>query len=66
MPKNYQDQTLNELRKKEKRVKVFLMNGMQLQGQIEAFDNFVVILMVKGEKNMIYKHAISTIIPQTK
>ncbi len=64
MSKNYQDQTLNELRKKEKKVKVYLVNGMQLQGKIDAFDNFVIILMVKGEKNMIYKHSISTIIPQ--
>lgn len=64
MSKNYQDQTLNELRKKEKKVKVYLINGMQLQGEIDAFDNFVIILIVKGEKNMIYKHAISTIIPQ--
>jgi host factor-I protein len=64
LPKNYQDQTLNELRKKEKKVKVYLINGMQLQGKIDAFDNFVIILIVKGEKNMIYKHAISTIISQ--
>ena len=64
MSKNYQDQTLNELRKKEKKVKVYLINGMQLQGEIDAFDNFVIILIVKGEKNMIYKHAISTIIPE--
>lgn len=42
----------------------FLMNGFQMRGIIRGFDNFVVILESEGKQQMIYKHAISTIIPQ--
>ena len=64
MPKgqNLQDPFLNVLRKKQMPVSVFLINGIKLQGQIEAFDQFVIVL--KNTVNqMIYKHAISTIVP---
>ena len=64
MPKgqNLQDPFLNALRKNQMPVSVFLVNGIKLQGQIEAFDQFVVVL--KNTVNqMIYKHAISTIVP---
>lgn len=64
MPKgqNLQDPFLNVLRKKQMPVSVFLINGIKLQGQIEAFDQFVIVL--KNTVNqMVYKHAISTIVP---
>jgi host factor-I protein len=43
---------------------MYLVSGKQLEGTIEGFDNFVVILNIKGKQNMFYKHAISTITPQ--
>tara|TARA_B110000196_G_scaffold102287_1_gene88897 strand:+ start:304 stop:549 length:246 start_codon:yes stop_codon:yes gene_type:complete len=59
---NLQDPFLNVLRKKQMPVSVFLINGIKLQGQIEAFDQFVIVL--KNTVNqMVYKHAISTIVP---
>tara|TARA_B110000858_G_scaffold78324_1_gene90815 strand:- start:2558 stop:2803 length:246 start_codon:yes stop_codon:yes gene_type:complete len=59
---NLQDPFLNVLRKEQMPVSVFLVNGIKLQGQIEAFDQFVIVL--KNTVNqMIYKHAISTIVP---
>ena len=57
-----QEPYLNELRKERIQVSVYLVNGIKLQGQIESFDSFVVLL--KGAVNqMVYKHAISTIVP---
>jgi host factor-I protein len=57
-----QEPYLNELRKERIQVSVYLMNGIKLQGQIESFDSFVVLL--KGAvSQMVYKHAISTIVP---
>jgi host factor-I protein len=64
MPKgqNLQDPFLNTLRKDEIPVSNFLINGIKLQGKIESFDQFVIVL--KNTTNqMIYKHAISTIVP---
>lgn len=61
-----QDPFLNALRKERVPVSIFLVNGIKLQGQIEAFDNFVVLLKntVKSSvSQMIYKHAISTVVP---
>mgnify|MGYP002826502991 CR=1 FL=1 len=57
-----QDPYLNALRKERVPVSVFLVNGIKLQGQIESFDNFVVLLK-NSVSQMIYKHAISTIAP---
>lgn len=57
-----QDPYLNALRKERVPVSVFLVNGIKLQGQIESFDNFVVLLK-NSVSQMIYKHAISTIVP---
>jgi host factor-I protein len=57
-----QDPFLNALRKERVPVSVFLVNGIKLQGQIESFDNFVVLLK-NTVSQMIYKHAISTIVP---
>ncbi len=60
---NLQDVFLNTARKEKMTVIVFLMNGFQLKGQVCGFDNFVVVLDTDGKQQMIYKHAISTIIP---
>ncbi|MDX1625634.1 MAG: RNA chaperone Hfq [Wenzhouxiangellaceae bacterium] len=57
-----QDPFLNALRKERIPVSVFLVNGIKLQGQIESFDNFVVLLK-NSVSQMIYKHAISTVVP---
>ena len=57
-----QDDLLNQARKNGDKVKIYLVSGNQLEGKIEGFDNFVVILNIKGKQNMIYKHAISTVI----
>jgi host factor-I protein len=57
-----QDPFLNALRKERVPVSIYLVNGIKLQGQVESFDQFVVLL--KNTVNqMVYKHAISTIVP---
>jgi len=56
------DPFLNALRRERVPVSVFLINGIKLQGQIESFDNFVVLLK-NSVSQMIYKHAISTVVP---
>lgn len=58
-----QEPFLNALRRERVPVAVFLVNGIKLQGQIESFDQFVVVLR-NAVSQMIYKHAISTIVPQ--
>lgn len=60
---NLQDVLLNQLRKEKILITVFLTNGFQLKGAIKGFDNFVVILESEGKQQMIYKHAISTLVP---
>lgn len=64
MPKgqSLQEPFLNALRKDRIPVSVYLVNGIKLQGQIESFDQFVVLLR-NSVSQMIYKHAISTIVP---
>lgn len=57
-----QDPFLNALRRERVPVSIFLVNGIKLQGQVESFDNFVVLLK-NSVSQMIYKHAISTIVP---
>lgn len=57
-----QDPFLNALRKERVQVSIFLVNGIKLQGQIESFDQFVVLLK-NSVSQMVYKHAISTIVP---
>ncbi len=61
---NLQDKLLGALRYQNQTVMIFLTNGFQMRGIIRGFDNFVVILESDGKQQMIYKHAISTIIPQ--
>lgn len=58
-----QDPFLNILRKERIPVAIYLVNGIKLQGQIESFDQFVVLLK-NSVSQMIYKHAISTVVPQ--
>ncbi len=60
--KSLQDPFLNALRKEGVPVSVYLTNGIKLQGQIESFDQFVVLLK-NTVSQMIYKHAISTVVP---
>lgn len=57
-----QDPFLNALRKEKISVSIYLVNGIKLQGQIESFDQFVVLLK-NSVSQMVYKHAISTIVP---
>lgn len=60
---NMQDVFLNQLRKNEVFVTVFLLNGFQLKGLIKSYDNFTVLLESDGKQHLIYKHAISTFAP---
>ena len=57
-----QDPFLNALRKEKVPVSIYLVNGIKLQGQIDAFDQFVVLLR-NSVNQMVYKHAISTVVP---
>lgn len=60
--KTLQDPFLNALRKEKMPVSIYLVNGIKLQGQIDSFDQFV-ILLKNTVSQMVYKHAISTIVP---
>lgn len=60
---NLQDAFLNQVRKESIMVTIFLVNGFQLRGLVKGFDNFTVILDSDGQQKMVYKHAVSTIIP---
>jgi host factor-I protein len=60
--KTLQDPFLNALRKEGVPVSIYLTNGIKLQGQIESFDQFVVLLK-NTVSQMVYKHAISTVVP---
>ncbi|MGC4375718.1 RNA chaperone Hfq [Fictibacillus sp. Mic-4] len=62
-PINIQDQYLNQLRRENIYVTVYLLNGFQLKGLVKGFDNFTVILESEGKQHLIYKHAISTFTP---
>ncbi len=62
---NIQDTLLNQIRREKQTVTFFLMNGFQMKGVVRSFDSFVVVLETDGKQQMIYKHAISTIIPAT-
>lgn len=62
---NVQDVFLNHVRKNKTPLTVFLVNGVKLQGVITWFDNFCVLLRRNGHIQLVYKHAISTIMPAT-
>jgi len=61
--KNLQDTFLNHIRKQKTPVTIFLVNGIKLQGVVTWFDNFCVLLRRDGQSQLVYKHAISTIMP---
>ena len=58
-----QDVFLNQLRKDNIPVTIYLVNGFQIRGLIRGFDNFTVIVEAEGKQQLVYKHAISTFIP---
>jgi len=62
---NLQDTFLNYVRKHKTPLTVFLVNGVKLQGVVTWFDNFCVLLRRDGHSQLVYKHAISTIMPAT-
>lgn len=61
---NVQDVFLNHVRKNKMPVTVFLVNGVKLQGIITSFDNFSVLLRRDAHSQLVYKHAISTVMPR--
>lgn len=60
---NLQDTFLNQVRKSKTPVTIFLVNGVKLQGVVSWFDNFCVLLKRDGHAQLVYKHAISTVMP---
>ena len=60
---NLQDLFLNTVRKQKISLTIFLVNGVKLQGIVTWFDNFCVLLRRDGQSQLVYKHAISTIMP---
>ena len=62
---NLQDSFLNQVRKENVPVLIYLVNGFQLRGSVKGFDNFTVIMENDGKQQLVYKHAISTISPAT-
>lgn len=61
---NLQEVFLTQVRRERRQVTVFLMNGFQMRGYVSGFDAFTLILMTDGKQQVIYKHAISTIVPE--
>ena len=66
MPKfnNLQDIFLTQVRRERRGVTMFLMNGFQMRGYVTGFDAFTVVLSTDGKQQVVYKHAISTIVPE--
>jgi len=60
---NLPDAFLNHIRKGKAPVTIFLMNGLKLQGVLTSFDSFCVLLSRDGQAQLVYKHAISTVMP---
>ena len=60
---NLQDLFLNQARRERSVITMFLMNGFQLHGIVRGFDSFTVVLESDGKQQLIYKHAISTVVP---
>lgn len=61
---NLQDIFLTQVRRERRGVTMFLMNGFQMRGYVAGFDAFTVILNSDGKQQVVYKHAISTIVPE--
>lgn len=64
-PQNVQDVFLNHVRRNKTPLTVFLINGVKLQGIVTWFDNFSMLLRRDGHTQLVYKHAISTVMPGT-
>ena len=62
--RNLQDFLLSKLRRTRMGATVFLVNGFQIRGEIRGFDAFVVVIYSDGKQQMVYKHAISTVVPE--
>ncbi len=62
-PVNLQDNFLNQARRENMFLTVFLVNGYQIKGTVKSFDNFTILLEVESKQQLVYKHAVSTIIP---
>lgn len=60
---NLQEVFLNQARKEKITVTIFLTNGFQFKGTVRGFDSFTVVLDCEGKQQLVYKHAISTIVP---
>ena len=60
---NLQDVFLNKARRENINLTIYLINGYQIKGLVKGFDNYTIILDSEGKQQLIYKHAISTIIP---
>lgn len=60
---NLQDIFLNQVRKEKISVVLYLTNGFQMKGYVKGFDNYIVILEADGKQQLIFKHAISTVMP---
>ncbi len=60
---NLQDSFLNQVRKDNIPVTIYLVNGFQIRGMVRGFDNFTVVLENEGKQLLVYKHALSTITP---
>jgi len=60
---NLQDVFLNQVRRENIQITIYLVNGFQLKGYVKGFDNYTIVLDSEGKQQMIYKHAVSTISP---
>lgn len=60
---NLQDVFLNQVRKEHTPITIYLVNGFQLKGMVKGFDNYTIILDSEGKQQLVYKHAVSTIMP---
>ncbi len=62
-PLNLQDIFLNQVRKEHIAITIYLVNGFQIKGMVKGFDSYTIVIDSEGKQQMIYKHAISTIVP---
>ena len=60
---NLQDIFLNQVRKERLPITIYLVNGFQIKGLVKGFDSYIIVIESDGKQQMIYKHAVSTIIP---
>ena len=63
MQRNIQDLLLNSIRRENIPVTMFLTNGFQIRGNVRGFDSYVILVETDGKQQMIYKHAVSTVVP---